>query len=745
MNAKEHLLYQDILKYHNAYDCVLNAFERALRDHNIESAAEDSERSPEFAANLIAKVFDSLPPETVEEYINLGRKEKIARSIMHFLNNEEYNTNKIQTLLEEFSRIPAGKIFLPTTMTLDIRVNLISHFISNHLAYISIAKNYINMRDIASIIDNSVAVPSTTGMIGGKSGGMLLANRILRPTLSFECPKELEGRIEEIESWYIRSSIINEFIANNQLEECHSLKYIEGEEFDKQYKALSKRFMKGAFSPRTIKRFRSILDKTRGCPLILRSSSFLEDSVGCSFSGKYDSFFISNRGSDEERLQEFTDALKKVYLSLYGSNAIQYRKDNQLLDYNEKMSVLVQRVVGHEYGKYFFPAIGIVGFSRNPYCWNKRIKPEDGMLRMVMGLGTRAVDRVGDDYPRIVSLSAPNLRPEVTEREKIRYSQKYVDVLNLETREIETVHFVDLVNYLLERGEKLPLNDLISVEKDGVLARPMFFPEQLNYEKCAITFDGILSQPDFTKTMKYIFSTVEKAYNMPVDMEFVYDSGKIYVLQCRSLSSRDNASVGAVEIPETENQDTLFRTTGCIRSAILENIDYVVYIDAEAYAKLPSMTDKHEVARLVGIINRALAGKRFILLGPGRWGSSNPELGISIKYGGINHSAMLIEVGFNRDGITPELSYGTHFFQDLVEANIIPLPLFPEQPGSFLNLEFLKNAIDHLPPEVEMPKGLNGVIKVINISRQLPGSLLHIRLDAESGNGVAYIAPRRLM
>lgn len=745
MNTKEHLLYQNILKYHNAYNCVLNAFERALRDHNLEALPDESERNPEFAARLIARVFDKLSLETVEEYINLGRKEKIARSIMHFLNNEEYNTNKIQTLLEEFSRIPPGKVYLPTTMTLDIRVNLISHFISNQLPYISIAKNYINMRDIASIINKSVAVPSTTGMIGGKSGGMLLANRILRPTLSFECPKELEGRIEEIESWYIRSSIINEFITNNQLEECHSLKYFEGEEFDKQYKALAKRFMKGSFSPRTIKRFRSILNEARDRPLILRSSSFLEDSVGCSFSGKYDSFFISNRGSDEERLQEFTDALKKVYLSLYGSNAIQYRKDNKLLDYNEKMSVLVQKVVGREYGKYFFPAIGIVGFSRNPYCWNKRIKPEDGMLRMVMGLGTRAVDRVGDDYPRIVSLSAPNLRPEVTEKEKIRYSQKYVDVLNLETRQIETVHFVDLTNYLLKRGDKLPFSDLISEEKDGVLARPMFFPEQLNYDKCAITFDGILSQPDFTKTMKYIFSTVEKAYNMPVDMEFVYDSGKIYVLQCRSLSSRGDGTIGAVEIPVTDDQDTLFRTTGCIRSAILENIDYVVYIDAEAYEKLPTMAEKHEVARLTGVINRSLADKRFILLGPGRWGSSNPELGISIKYGGINHSLMLIEVGFSHDGITPELSYGTHFFQDLVEANIIPLPLFPDQQDSFLNMKFLKNASSHLPTEVKMPKELTGVIKVINISKQFPGCLLQIRLDAESGAGVAYMAPHRLL
>jgi len=743
MNTKEHLLYQDILKYHNAYNCVLNAFERALRDHNLEGPAEDTEHNPEFAAALIARVFDKLPPETIEEYINLGRKEKIARSIMHFLNNEEYNTNKIQTLLEEFSRIPPGKVFLPTTMTLDIRVNLISHFISNQLPYISIAKNYINMRDIASIITNSVAVPSTTGMVGGKSGGMLLANRILRPTLSFECPKELEGRIEEVESWYIRSSIINEFITNNQLEECHSLKYIEGEEFDEQYKALAKRFMKGKFSPRTIKRFRSILNEARGCPLILRSSSFLEDSVGCSFSGKYDSFFISNRGSDEERLHEFTAALKKVYISLYGSSAIQYRKDNELLDYNEKMSVLVQKVVGQEYGKYFFPAMGIVGFSRNPYCWNKRIKPEDGMLRMVMGLGTRAVDRVGDDYPRIVSLSAPNLRPEVTEKEKIRYSQKYVDLLNLETKEIETVHFVDLVNHLLERGEKLPFSDLISVEKDSVLARPMFFPKQLSYDKCAITFDGILSQPDFTKTMEYIFSTVEKAYNMPVDMEFAYDNGKIYVLQCRSLSSRADGATEVVEIPETDDHTTLFRTTGCIRSAILENIDYVVYIDADAYEKLPTMADKHEVARLTGIINRALANKRFILLGPGRWGSSNPELGVSIKYGGINHSLMLIEVGFSHDGITPELSYGTHFFQDLVEANIIPLPLFPNQKGSFLNMELLKNAANHLPEELKIPEELAGVIKVINISKQFSGSLLQIRLDAESGSGIAYIAPSR--
>lgn len=743
MDISEHLLYQSIIKYHNAYDCILNAFRRALTDFN--AAMPDiiaHKRGSKFAAELIAAVFQHLPPEDIEEYINLGRKEKIARSLLHFLNSEKYNATKIKSMLEEFSRIPAGRIHLSTTMTLDIRVNLISHFISNHLEYIGIAKNHINMRDVTAIIARSISVPGTTGTIGGKAGGMLLANRILRPSLDLAAAEEFNDYIKETDAWYVRSSIINEFIADNHLEECHSLKYLDGDNFERGYDTLCERFMQGRFSSRILNQFKHILNDAEGCPLILRSSSFLEDSINCSFTGKYDSVFISNRGTAKERITEFTRAIKQVYISLYGASVIQYRKDRSLLDYNEKMSVLVQKVVGQEYGKYFFPAIGIVGFSHNPYCWNRKIKPEDGMLRMVMGLGTRAVDRVGDDYPRIISLSAPQLRPEGSDREKIAYSQKYVDVLNLESRAVETIHFVDLANYMLEQRCNFPFREFISVVKNGVLAPPMLMPDHFEYDKCALTFEGLLDRPDFASMMKRIFSKVGGVYDIPVDMEFAYDNNRLYVLQCRSLCSGHDGVGETIEIPDIADTDCLFKTSGCVRSTSLNNIEYAIYVDSEHYHALPTLAKRFDVARLVGMINRQLAERRFIIMGPGRWGTNNPELGLSVKYADINNSLVLAEIGLGTNGDTPELSYGTHFFQDLVEADIIPLPLFPEQPNNYLNVSLLSSAANCLPLGITIPAEFAQVIKLIDFAQVSGGRLLQLRLDSHSKRGIAFLAPR---
>ncbi len=735
MTNNEHLLYQNIIRHSDAYEFIINAFINALA--KINRPVSDVENTPEHDATVIATAFDAFDDVELEEYINFGCKEKIAREILRTLNSEEYNAPRIQELLEAFCQIPVGNLHLPTTMTLDIRANLITHFISNHLAFLSIAKNYINMRDVATVIAASVTIPATTGVIGGKAAGMILANRIIHPTLSSETAPELEGHIEEVQSWFIRSSIINEFIAYNQLEECHSLKYLEGEEFEEQYAIMHQRFMDGNFRKSTLEKFQEIIDEADNAPLILRSSSFLEDRIGCSFTGKYESIFISNQGSYEDKLKSFAQAIKNVYLSLYSSSAIAYRRDNQLLDYNEKMSVLVQKVVGRQYGKYFLPAAGMVGFSHNPYCWNKRICKEDGMLRMVMGLGTRAVDRVGDDYPRMVSLSAPMLRPEVTKSEKMRYSQKYVDVLNLESDKIETLHFVDLINYIWEQELNFPINEIISIDNGGVLSKPMFRPDKLKYDNCAITFDGLLSRPEFPRMMQYIFKKIEKAYGMPVDLEFAWDNEKLYLLQCRTLSSRSDGPPCEVVVPKLPESQTLFRINDAIRSAELDNIEYAVYVDHLAYSNMRSIEKMQLTARMVGLINRHLSGKKFILMGPGRWGSNNPELGIGVKYSDINRTSMLIELGFKSGGSAPELSYGTHFFQDLVEADIIPLPLFPEQEGHFLNLEMIDKATNSLPEIHNFQAEYRDVIKVIDFRNSF-GSLLQIKLDGESGCGCAY-------
>ena len=159
-------------------------------------------------------------------------------------------------------------------------------------------------------------------------------------------------------------------------------------------------------------------------PIIVRSSSLLEDAYGNAFSGKYESVFCANQGTPQDRLENFLNAIRKVYTSTLSEEALAYRAHWGLLDRDEQMAILVQRVSGSVYEDQFFPQIAGVGVSYNPYVWNSEIDPEAGMIRLVFGLGTRAVDRIDDDYTRIVALNAPSRRPEASSEDVRKFSQK---------------------------------------------------------------------------------------------------------------------------------------------------------------------------------------------------------------------------------------------------------------------------------------------------------------------------------
>ena len=133
------------------------------------------------------------------------------------------------------------------------------------------------------------------------------------------------------------------------------------------------------------------------------------------------------------------DAIAEVYASIFGPDPIEYRAERGLLDLHEEMGILVQEVVGQAVGKYFLPACSGVAFSNNEFRWSARISRSDGLIRMVPGLGTRAVDRVADDYPVLIAPGQPSLRANVTVEEVLRYSPRRVDVINLETNSFETV------------------------------------------------------------------------------------------------------------------------------------------------------------------------------------------------------------------------------------------------------------------------------------------------------------------
>jgi hypothetical protein len=204
-----------------------------------------------------------------------------------------------------------------------------------------------------------------------------------------------------------------------------------------------------------------------------------------------------------------------------------------------------------------------------------------------------------------------------------------------------------------------------------------------------------------------------------------------------------------VNIPEYRRDQMLFEThRDVVRSAVLEDIRYVVYVDAGAYDAIGSSSDKVHVARIIGRINRALVGQRFILMGPGRWGSNNIDLGVKVAYGDINNASMLIELAEERGGYTPEVSFGTHFFQDLIEADIIPLPIYPDSPESGFNRELIlqqPNALRRIISEQALTelRGADEVVRVVDIHEAQRGTRLDIFLDAPSNRAAALLRDRR--
>jgi hypothetical protein len=463
----------------------------------------------------------------------------------------------------------------------------------------------------------------------------------------------------------------------------------------------------------------------------------LEDNFGLAFSGKYLSVFLTNLGDIETRLRNFIAGLKQVFASTYGPDPILYRVDHGLLDYDERMAMVVQKVVGQRFGDYFLPFASGVMFSRNVYAWNPKIKKEEGLVRLVFGLGTRAVDRVGSDYPRMIPLSHPQMRPEVTAPQIKKYSQKQVDVLNLKKGIVETVDFRTL-SFAVDHPD---LFYAVSVQKDGHLAPPMFKTQNLKGEELCLTFENLLSKTAFVPLAKKILSRVEAAYGRPVDIEFAWDNNKFYLLQCRSLSIRKE--VEKVPIPEQiPKEQILFITNAGLSNSVVHDLEYIVYVNPRAYDALQTYEEKLKIASVVNVLNKHLALKHYALMGPGRWGSNDINLGVRVTYASINKAKLLMEISFAKEGYTPEVSYGTHFFQDLVEADIVIVPLFPDDQNAVFNEAILldsQSILSEIAPEF---KDCKDVVRVIHVPSVRNNQFLHVYMDVLNQKGIGFFGPQ---
>lgn len=707
--------------------------EESIEDENKPLKVKKIVNYDQYVETIQRLADENLPDDVILSRIQKWIQEDKSSSLIKVVESQDTSLTDIADAIRKYYHMAPEKFELPPSTVKGLRVSLLRRFFTEQLEYISIAKEYVKLTDFYKLIDKMIFPPGSHGKLGGKSAGIFLAYHILQK----ECEQnELLKDVRTPKSWFLTSDGVLYFMQYNNLEEVFEQKYKEVDEIRIEYPHIVQLFKNSEFPPDILKGLSVALDDLGENPLVVRSSSLLEDQMGAAFSGKYKSLFLANQGTKPQRLSALMDAIAEVYASTFSPDPIEYRAERGLLDFHEEMGVMIQEVVGEKVGDYFLPAFAGVAFSNNEFRWSPRIKREDGLVRIVAGLGTRAVDRLSDDYPVLVSPGQPKLKINVSPDELVRYSPKKIDVINLRTNEFESIPISKL---LKECGNKYPAFDKVfSVMQGNMIRQPMKYEIEESNTEYIVTFDGLINKTDFLKKVDAILKVLQSKMKTPVDIEFVSNGVDFYLLQCRPQSFHGETT--ADNIPrDLPAERVLFTANRHISNGKVPEITHVVYIDPQKYTELTDRNKMLQVGRAVGKLNKLLPKRKFILMGPGRWGSRGDiKLGVSVTYSDINNTAMLIEVARKKGNYVPDLSFGTHFFQDLVEANIRYLPLYPDDNGILFNESFLtksKNIFPHLVQEYDY---LEDTVIVIDVTEMTGGNILKVAVNAELDEAIGY-------
>ena len=707
-------------------------------DENRPMARRNLDALLKVAEEVFGIAARHIPPGEIRRSIQRWIKDSRSTFLIGALENQGTSLTELAQALSRFRHAALSDRDLSKSIQVDMRAKLVRRFLTDHVQFVGIAKNYIDVSDFQELTRRIICPPGSHGKVGGKSSGLFLAVNIVRKSEEYA---EALSDIRIPKTWYLTSDGVGDFIAYNNLEDIVDRKYLEIDQVRREYPHIIQVFKNSQFSPEIVKGLSLALDDFEERPIIVRSSSLLEDRVGASFSGKYKSLFLANQGPKKDRLAALMDAISEVYASVFGPDPIEYRAERGLLDFHEEMGILIQEVVGSRVGRYFLPTFAGVAFSNNEFRWSPRIKREDGLIRLVPGLGTRAVDRVGDDYPILLAPGQPGLRANVTADAIVRYAPRKVDVINLETRQFETIEIVDL---LREAGSRLPgVESMVSVYEDRRIHRPVMVDYEAQARDLVVTFEGLVGGTSFVPRMRALLRLLQEKLGSPVDLEFASDGKDLYLLQCRPQSFSEESH--AAEIPsDVPREQVVFTANRFVSNGRVPDATHVVYVDPDGYAAIPDLDTLRQVGHAVGRLNKLLPRRQFVLMGPGRWGSRGDiKLGVSVTYSDINNASLLVEIARRKGSYVPDLSFGTHFFQDLVEAEIRYLPLFPDDDEVVFNERFLlesPNLLASLAPEYAH---LAGTVRVIEVPAVADGLVLRVLMNADLDRALAMLAPPR--
>ena len=609
-----------------------------------------------------------------------------------------------------------------------VRAELLEALIGRDDRILALAKRYLDLDDLLAIGARMVG----SGFIGGKAAGMLLARAILQQ----EDPDTWQEALEPHDSYYLGSDVFYAFIVHNGWWPLLMRQRTEAGYFSAG-QALREAIPDGAMPPEVRPELERMLDHFGQYPILVRSSSLLEDGFGNAFAGKYDSVFCTNQGNPEARLDALEDAIRQVFASTFSEDALVYRRQRGIDRLEEPMALLLQRVNGRYHGPLYMPDAAGVGVSVNPFVWDASLDPGAGMLRLVMGLGTRAVDRIGTDHACVAALDQPLRRPFQDRDALYRYSQHHVDCLDLEAGCLTAYALRELT----ARADDLALEALGELDRAATArSRELGDPTPV----WRLTFEPLLRNPALIDRAHRLLKTLERAYGHPVDVEFTLHRANeptptLNLVQCRPLPARGDGS--SAPLPASiEDGALLLECGGHFMGGNLDlRIAHVVWVDPQAYAALPRRA-KQEVATLVGRITRALAEEepgRILLLGPGRWGTSTPELGVPVRFADISRVSVLGEIASLGDGIAPDLSFGSHFFQDLIETGIAYVAVLPDHPGTRYRPEWLQSGArtdSDWPQRLSEDPGLAAVVHHLRLGPEE----LRLASDIQAQRLVAY-------
>jgi hypothetical protein len=714
-------------------------------NEQIEQDKNLNEPMPKMEQNMLEQIMEEiftiaaeeLTSEEITKIMKVWLKDEKARFLGMAAEKRDISLAEISDVLHRYAKLNENSRNLSPEESIGIKVALIRRFLSEDLEYINVTKKYFTISDFTEIISKTIGPGRGNGKLGGKAAGLIRASKIL---MAKKPVTPILKNLTIPKTWYLTSDGIIDFLHFNAMEEMPNIKYRNPIEIKQEYAYLEQIFKNSSMPYEIVAGLNLALDDFGDQPLVVRSSSLLEDNFGASFAGKYKSLFVANVGTKKERLEALIDAILEVWASVFGPDPIEYRRERGLLDFDEEMAIVIQEVVGRKVGKYFFPAFAGVAFSSNEIRWSPRIKRTDGIVRLVGGLGTRAVDRVDNDYPLLISPGQPGLRVNINPDEIIMYSQRNIDLINLLSKRFETISFEKLIR---EIGYNYPsINQILSIFRDGELQTPTGSMLNLKEDLPIITFSRLLSNGTFITQIKSILQILKDELQFEVDVEFACDGdiNKLHLLQCRPQSQSEY--VKNMEVPENIPQsDQLFSADAFITTAQVNDIQYIVYVDPDEYDALESMEELIHIGRIISEINQKLPRQKFILMGPGRWGSRGDiKLGIRIGYSDINNTAMLIEIAKKKKDYVPEVSFGTHFFQDLVEAKIRYLPLYPDKDGIIFNEAFFKESYNSLLEIVPTANKFEHVVKVFDVTKLRSDSTLKVIMDGDTNKALAYFS-----